>query len=105
MGNNSDEDPGFKIIMCCLWDWLIHRELPPPLSFLSARRSEGLCSQISQGKKKRRKLSQTVSGQYEGGTQRSLRVGVGKVESWVKFSASQLTSLSAPLLPHIREAI
>lgn len=37
--------------------------------------------------------------------QRSLRVGVGKVESWVTFVASRLTSLSAPLLPPIREAI
>ncbi|OWJ99141.1 hypothetical protein Celaphus_00009751, partial [Cervus elaphus hippelaphus] len=38
-------------------------------------RSEGLCSQISQGKKNRRKLSQTVSGQYERGTQTAVSEG------------------------------
>ena len=32
-------------------------------------------------------------------------MGVGKGESWVKFAAPQLNSLSAPLLPPIREAI
>lgn len=84
LGSDGYEGPGFQIITFLLPLGLVNspENSPFPSPFLSVCRSQGLGSQTSPGKKKRKKLSLFLTGQREGNTRPGpLRVSIGKVES------------------------